>query len=318
MAKSTEEQLLKLLSGPDVRTKQYVQTYKEKQKYPGIIWGIPDIDDIVLPMRPGDMVGVVARPGHAKTALLAWYARKEAIRLMNEGAENQGVFVISWETSSEEYNAYMISGPTMPVDALARGTVPYGAVVKKATEAARLPIYYIGRSQYNAGFKTPNMTLDVIEDLIELTYEKYEVRPTLLILDYLQIIPITGLTNKTEIVETTTPWVKRMAQTIGSPAIVAAQAARRVDDYDMKIPHKDDCQHSSAIEQVADKLFGLWRPALTEKLDAEPIEIAPGRFAMIDDKRLLVMRMLKQRDADGVHTWALNFDMATRTLDVYR
>lgn len=313
-----EEDLLLLLSGPDVRTKQYVQTYKEKQKHPGLMWGVPEIDDVVLPMRPGDMVGVVARPGHAKTALLAWWARKEAERLMKEGREDQAVFVISWETGSEEYNAYMISDDTMPVDALARGTVPYADVVRKATSVAKLPLYFVGRSQYNAGFKTPNMTLDTIEDLIELAYEKYQVRPSLLVIDYLQIIPVLGTHNRMEQVEEATPWVKRMAQTIGAPSIVAAQAARRVDDYDMKIPHKDDCQHSSAIEQAADKLFGLWRTSLTEKFGAEPIEISPGRFVSPDDKYLVVMRMLKQRDADGVFTWPLWFDMASRKLDIYR
>ena len=184
----TREDIEKLIAGPDLRAKQFAQVYKQKMANPGITWGIAEIDHIVLPMRPGDMVAVVARPGHAKTAILSWKARKEAQRILDEGLENCGVFVCSWETTSEEYNAYMLSDEVATVERLARATVPYGDMIRLATENAKLPIYFIGRSQFNAGFKTPQMTLDVVESAIETIYEQYEVRPTLLVFDYLQII----------------------------------------------------------------------------------------------------------------------------------
>ncbi len=308
----------KLIAGPDLRTKQFAQVYKQKMAHPGITWGMPSIDDIVLPMRPGDMVVIVARPGHGKTAILSWKARKEAQRILDEGLEKRGVFVCSWETTAEEYNAYMLSNETATVDRIARATVPYGEMIRLATENAKLPIYFIGRSQFNAGFKTPQMTLDIVESAIEIIYEQYEVRPTMLILDYLQIIPIPGITRKTEQVELVTPWIKRLAQTVAAPALVSAQAARRVDTYDIKIPHKDDCQHSSAIEQVADKIFGLWRPYVTEDFDTEPIEIYPGQHVDPMNENLLIFKMLKQRDAKGVHTWALDFDMKSRKMGIFR
>ena len=314
----SKEDIERLIAGPDMRAKQFAQVYKQKLAFPGITWGIPEIDRVVLPMRPGDLVAIVARPGHAKTAMLSWKARKEANRILDEGLENSGVFVCSWETTSEEYNAYMLSDEVATVDRIARATVPYGEMVRRATENARLPIYFIGRSQFNAGFKTPQMTLDVIESAIETVYEQYNVHPTMLVFDYLQIIPIPGITNKTEQVELSTPWVKRLAQTVAAPAFVAVQAGRRVDSYDIKIPHKDDAQHSSAIEQVSDKMFGQWRPSITEEFGAEPIEIYPGKFVDPTMPNLLIFKMLKQRDADGVHTWALDFDMRSRKLELYR
>jgi len=314
----SSDDISRLISGPDLRAKQFSQVYKQKMKHPGITWGIPEIDNVVLPMRPGDMVTIIARPGHAKTALLSWKGREEAHRILDEGLENKGVFVCSWETTSEEYAAYMLSDEIATVDRIARAKVPYGDMVRRATANAKLPIYFIGRSQFNAGFKTPQMTLDVVTDAIETIYEQYNVHPTMLIFDYLQIIPVPGVTYKTEQVEIATPWLKRLAQTVAAPALVAAQAGRRVDTYDVKIPHKDDCQHSSSIEQVTDKLFGAWRPSITEELNAEPIEVSPGKFVDPGNKNLLILKMLKQRDADGVHTWALDFNMRSRTMGMFR
>ena len=314
----TREDIEKLVAGPDLRAKQFAQVYKKKQANPGLSWGIPEIDKVVLPMRPGDMVSIIARPGHAKTAMLAWKTRQEANRILSEGIENAGVIVCSWETTNEEYVAYMLSDEIATVDRIARATVPYGDMVRRATENARLPIYFIGRSQFNAGFKTPRMTLDVVENAIELLYEQYNVRPTLLVMDYLQIIPVPGVTNKTEQVETTTPWVKQMAMTIMAPVLIAAQAGRQVDSYDIKIPHSDDCQHSSAIEQASDKLFGQWRPSITEEPGSDPIEVYPGKFVDPANKNLLIFKMLKQRDSDGVFTWALDFDMRSRSMGIFR
>lgn len=316
--KYDRETLELLVSGPDVRAQQYVAAYKKKLTHAGLSWGIPEIDDKVLPMRPGDLVGIVARPGHAKTAMLAWHAKREAYRLLSEGKENSGVFVCSWETTAEEYEAYMISDQDITISRLARGMVPEGDVTRTVAQKAKLPIYFIGRSQAHAGFKTPNMTMDVVENLLDLIYTMYDVKPTLILFDYLQIIPVDGVTNKTEQVEVVTPWVKRMAQTVDAPAFVAAQAARKVDTYKWKIPEKDDCQHSSVIEQVADKLFGLWRTCLTEPREAEPLEIYPGKFVDPTDKNLVVMKMLKQRDEEGVWLWPLSFNMPTRTLGVFR
>ena len=68
--------------------------------------------------------------------------------------------------------------------------------------------------------------------------------------------------------------------------------------------------HNSQAEQHSDKLFGLWRPALTEELkpgEQPPlIEIDGSQYEA--NERLLVLRMLKQRGDSGRHTFALHME----------
>ena len=98
---------------------------------------------------------------------------------------------------------------------------------------------------------------------------------------------------------------KELAKRFGCPILVGAQAKRDVDERKNKIPSAGDCQWASAIEQVADKLFGLWRPILTEeegaivgKLNGSPVLATPT---------LLVAKLLKQRFGPAGQVFNLYF-----------
>jgi len=49
---------------------EYLQWAEVIQSDPGIQFGISCIDKLVIPMRPGDLVSIIARPGHGKTSLM--------------------------------------------------------------------------------------------------------------------------------------------------------------------------------------------------------------------------------------------------------
>ena len=69
-----------------------------------------------------------------------------------------------------------------------------------------------------------------------------------------------------------------------------------------------DAQWASSIEQTADKIFSLWRPARTEPM-GKMIETESGQRLEVTETLLLV-RMLKQRMDRARFTWKMHFDPA--------
>jgi replicative DNA helicase len=296
-----------LVNPPDEMAAGYAQWYKNLRSNEGITWGIPSVDKHVIPMRPGDLVGLVGRPGHGKSSLMAYLARAEAKRIQARGAVGKEVVVyVTWESSAEEIETFFMSDGEFSATDIAWGRVPYETVMAKLLKRPQFPVWVIGHAIAKAGQPTPRMTLPAVLECVEYMQRDYGVKPVLALFDYLQLIPVARAADRVAQVLEAPPLIKELAQRIGTPAVCGVQAARDVDDRKVKIPQKRDCQWGSSIEQAADKLFGLWRPYLTEPHDAPPIEIVPGQFAEIKPE-LLIMQMLKQRMDEGRYTWGLHF-----------
>jgi len=290
----------------------YADWYKNILTQPGIPWGIPAIDEYVIPMRPGDLVGLVARPGHGKSSLLAYLGRSEARRIIERNAlGNEVVVYVTWESSAEEVETFFLSDGKWSASDIAWGRVPYEEVAKKLVKRAGFPLWTIGHSIARAGQPMPRMTLPAVLEAIEFMERDYGVKPVLLLFDYLQLIPVPNAQSRMEQVLEAPPLIKELALRVGAPAVCGVQAARQVDERQFKVPQPQDCQWGSSIEQAADKLFGLWRPIRTEPVGAAPIEIEfsdERRTAVLDiTDTLLIMQMLKQRGDSGRHTWGLQF-----------
>jgi len=301
-----------LVNSPAELSAAYATWYKRILSEPGIPWGIPVIDEAVIPMRPGDLVGLVARPGHGKSSLMAYLGRTEARRIIERNAVGKEVVVyVTWESSAEEIETFFLSDGKWSASDVAWGRVPYEEVAKKLVKRAGFPLWTIGHSIAKAGQPTPRMTLPAVLSAIETMQEDYGVKPVLLLFDYLQLIPIEGARGRVESVMEAPPLIKELAMRIGAPAVCGVQASRQVDERAFKVPQAHDCQWGSSIEQAADKLFGLWRPIRTEPVGAEPIEIEysdEGRTAVLDiTEKLLIMQLLKQRGDAGRKTWGLQF-----------
>lgn len=295
-----------LLNTPGQLATNYVKWAERIHEHPGITWGIPAIDRRVIPMRPGDLVGLVGRPGAGKSCLLAYLAKREAANIIGRKAVKREVVVYAtWESSAEEIENFWMSSGEYSASDVAWGRVPLDVIRSKMAKRASMPIFTIGYSIANAGKLQPRMTLPAVLGAIETMERDYSLKPTLLLFDYLQLIPIAGARNRVEQVLEAPPRIKELALRVGAPAVCGIQASRDVDRRRDKIPEPDDCQWGSSIEQAADKLFGLWRPIKTEGRDAEPIEFR-GKLLPITEN-LFFLRMIKQRWEQGRHTWALYF-----------
>ena len=301
-----------LVNSPAELSAAYADWYKRALSEPGVQWGIPIIDRYVIPMRPGDLVGLVARPGHGKSSLMAYLARAEAKRIIERGRVGEEVVVyVTWESSAEEIETFFLSDGQWSASDIAWGRVPYAEVAKRLVKRAQFPVWTIGHSIARAGMPMPRMTLPAVLGAIESMQEDYGVKPVLLLFDYLQLIPVGNARNRVEQVLEAPPLIKELAMRVGVPAVCGVQASRQVDERKFKVPQPYDCQWGSSIEQASDKLFGLWRPIRTEPPGAEPIEIEfteDNRTAILDiTDTLLIMQLLKQRGDAGRKTWGLHF-----------
>ena len=293
------------LHSPADSSQSYVNVVEQRQGSTGITYGCV-MDKQVIPLKKGDLMAVVARPGHGKSSWMAYMAKRTALDISRRKADDEVVLYVSWEQTIEEIEAFFQSSTTYSSTDVAWGRVPMDEVRRGAIPRAGLPIWMVGLSQRHEGISRPRMYIEYIYAAIEEARETYGKNVVLACLDYVQIIPTRKSVGRMEQVDEAVNGVKELAMHVGTPVIVGVQASRRVDSYDTKIPAMSDAQWSSAIEQVADKQIALWRPIKSISPDESPYIDLNG-VSYKNDSSLLIIRLLKQRFETGAGTWAVNF-----------
>ena len=303
------------LHPPAQSTTRYVQWYEKLLTTPGINYGFA-MDKKVIPLHPGDLMAVVARPGHGKSSWMAYMARRTANRIIESGQDNKCVIYVSWEQPIEELEAFFQSGEAYTSTDLAWGRVDLDLVKARSIKRINLPIWMIGYSIGDADQKKPPMTIEMVYDTIRAIRYEYGLEPELICLDYLQIIPITGKRiERTEQVTEATINSKHLAKEIGVPIIAGVQASRQADKHKTTPPALDEAQHSSAIEQTADKQISLLRASKAVDV-GEWMEINGTQYEVTDN--LTLVKLLKQRFDSGSGIWPINFEVQSLTIMDYR
>ena len=303
-----------LVHTPSELAVSYVQFAESIIAGDGIPMGIPTVDKRVIPMRPGNLVVLTARPGHGKTSMMAMMAKHEADRIVARGAaDRECVVYITWEQAAEELEAFFQSGKQYSVSDFAWGRVDIDLIREQSVKRAGVPIWIIGHGIGRAGQGAPRMFPDVVMDAIESMQEDFGIRPTLLCFDYMQLIPIREADRRVDQVTEAPVRVKEVAERVGAVAVVGAQARQEVDERNDKVPGPQDAQWASAIHQTADKHFALMRPILYYEPDT--IIKLEGQSPLKVTENLFVLRMLKQRFESGRYTWLLHFDPAYLQLE---
>lgn len=296
-----------LIHSPSELATEYVVWAERIQAHPGIPFDIPTIDKVVIPMRPGDLTTLIARPGHCKSSLMAYMARTEAERIVMRGAKDEVVVYVTWESSAEELCSLFASNEDISASDVAWGRADLEELKRQALNQVSIPIWVIGHGIGRAGQKMPRMYPDVILGAIESMKKDFGVQPSLLLFDYIQLIPIQNARDRVQQVSEIPARIKELALRVGAPAVAGAQARREVDDRAVKIPNLRDAQWGSAVEQASDKVFGLSRPIL---YTPENYMLEFSEFSVVVTENLLIVRLLKQRGGQGRATFATYFDPA--------
>ena len=221
----------------------------------GIPTGLRELDRLTAGWQQGDLNIIAARPSVGKTAFALHLA-------LAAGRAGKHVLVNSLEMQGERLGDRWLCAQAANVDAghLKTGLLDAGER-QQALEAARLlsalPVYVDDN---------PKMSMDHIRSSALL--QKSKGRCDLLIIDYLQLCEMkSGQKNRNreqEVAEASRK-AKLIAKELDIPVILLCQLNRECEMRADKRPALSDLRESGAIEQDADMVMLLCRPALYGK-----------------------------------------------------
>jgi len=211
----------------------------------GFQCGFPTVDNIVS-FVPTDLFILAARPGQGKSAVaINW--------MLNFAAQKIPTAFISLEMSWEQLIQRAESVLTdIDHTRLSKNQLTFQEqenLTEKHHHLSKLPIYISDLARAN---------IESIRAKISLYANKYGVK--IVFIDYLQLLKGKGK-DRYEQVSDVSMALKSIAKEFNVCIIALAQLSREVEKRDSKIPQLSDLKESGQIEQDADVVMFLMRPA---------------------------------------------------------
>jgi replicative DNA helicase len=284
----------------------------------GLSIGINRVDDYLIPPRPGELVVVLARPGHGKSSLMAHYARRMSEKAAKEGPGVGYPIIVTAEMAIEDYQLRQLSTATgISTARMRRGldidTESWAAIKESAAKlSVETPTVFIGHSLDRSKTR-PVLTIENVWRSIEYLHERHKVLPSVICIDYLQRMKLDKLGrdrrgDMSEVVEK----CKDMAIAFSVPVLLGSQAGRGVEERMPPIPALHDGKETGNIEETPDCVLGLFRPiSVFPEGKVIPKSTENG---LVCTPQLFYLKILKQRGAEAGRGFWLSFDMATSSL----
>jgi replicative DNA helicase len=279
----------------------------------GIRSGIADLDKVLLPFRPGELISVLGYTSNYKSGFMNWLS-KQALKTISQDDVESLVVRVTWEQSVEEDTLSWLAGEAdLSITRMARGLIDepeFQRLQMSSIKRSATPMWIIGHSQQENKDRRrarPRMTMtDIANGLAmiangEIDNTKHNFK--MIVLDYLQRIRSDaddGDSKREQMMEAVNR-AKDCAIAFACPVVLGVQIGRQILDRDDKSPRIDDGQETSNIEQSSDKMFGVWYPIKTEEPGKE---IAGVKVT----KNLLIASLLKQKMGEAPATFALYVD----------
>lgn len=211
-----------------------------------ISWGFSDFDRIFHPMMPGELIIIAARPSMGKTTLSDQVALVNAMQLHRDTA------IFSLEVTVEQKPrkfAQIISGHSWR--RLPRAHKQDKEEFLRALHEIRIC------KQLHCYYREQN--IDGICARIRVLHQQGKLR--LAIVDYLQLVEMGVEGNRNDSVGYGTRKLKLLALELGIPIIVLSQL-NRANEREGREPRLSDLRDSGNIEQDADRVLFIDRPAV--------------------------------------------------------
>lgn len=246
----------------------------------GITSGLQRLDALTGGWRGGQLIVLAGRPGMGKSAAMLHFARTAAVA-------GVPVCVFSAEMPNTQLAGRMLVGGS----GVNSGSFRVGSVdadgwhelEKAAADLSAMPIYLNDRA---------NITMGAIRSQCKAMHRRG--RCGMVIIDYLQLLDTATLnansTREREIAAASRS-AKLLAKEIDAPVILLSQLSRKVEDRADKTPMLSDLRESGAIEQDADMVLFLDRPAMYGRA-----EIDAGRYGTISAEGVGLLHIAKNRE----------------------
>lgn len=246
----------------------------------GIPTGLQRLDALTGGWRGGQLIVLAGRPGTGKSAIMLHFARTAAVAGVS-------VCVYSAEMPNTQLSGRMLVGGSgiNPGDFRTGdvGTDDWRKLEQAAADLSSLPVYLYDR---------PNVTINTIRSQCKAMARRGKCG--MVIIDYLQLLDTTSRnTNSTREREiaATSRSAKLLAKELDVPVILLSQLSRKIEERADKTPLLSDLRESGAIEQDADMVLFLDRPAMygMQTIDT-------NRYGLISSEGVGVLHISKNRE----------------------
>lgn len=211
-------------------------------------------DNLIGPMRPGDLIVGAGRPGMGKSALAV------TVSLGVAGA-GHGVLFVSLEMKAQQLAERMAAdlcfdGGSVPYSAIRDGDLSDDNLRRVRAAKDRLdamPLAIVDRS---------GLRLGDLRRLVRRWGRRFKAQGTrldLIVVDYLQLVRAEGKLSPYEAVSEVSRSLKEIAKDADCPVLALAQLSREVEKRADKRPQLSDLRESGQIEQDADSVLFLLR-----------------------------------------------------------
>ena len=219
----------------------------------GITSGYGCLDRLTSGFKKGELIYLAARPSVGKTAL--------GLNMCYNAALNsrKPVGIFELEMRSETlFERILASRSNVPLDHIQKGFLNNDERLKiqeASREIAQVPLYI----DDNSG--------STIDDIITKTRKLKNENPdlALIMVDYIGIISDSKYMNKNDsrqnVVSSYSRKLKELASELNIAVLCLSQLTRKVDERDDKKPQLSDLRESGSLEQDADQVILIYRPA---------------------------------------------------------
>jgi len=220
----------------------------------GLTSGFIDLDAQLNGFQGSELIILAARPSMGKTALVCNIAEAVA-------DANKGCLIFSLEMSKLELAERLlcirakVNGHNLRAGTL--DDVAYEALINASSELSRMPMFLDDQ---------PSRTIGQISAVSRRVQRRFGLE--IIIIDYLQLIePEDRMAPREQQIAQITRRLKALSKELNVPVIALAQLNRGVEMREDKRPRLADLRESGAIEQDADVVMFLHRPAAYDPED---------------------------------------------------
>lgn len=220
-----------------------------------------------LPVKRGEIITVLGRPGNGKTGFMLRWARKRAADLVSRGIMDSNVIYVSLEQLVEELRLFQVAAEEeFSASDMADAKLSdeqWEMIGKRVKSLQTVPLWFVGKSMRR---RKDKMKLD--EQALRAALESIEVwqgdniktQIDSVFIDYLQRFRSDGK-EWVQFYGDLVNGLKDMAGDFATRFVVGVQARREVDERSVPIPQMEDGQWTSSIEQQSDGMISVTRPS---------------------------------------------------------
>ncbi len=214
---------------------------KMQSKERGVLTGFPDLDAMTLGLQKGELTIIAGRPSMGKTSLMTQI-------ILNI---DKPIVVASLEMSKQLLGERLIS----QVSGVGLHTIKSARMRSVDKVRARNALEKISKREIHFLGKFP------LEDP-HLESTLAEVAPACVFIDFLQLMRLSdGFMSTEREISLIITQLKELAIKLDIPLVVLSQLNRLLEQRESHVPYLSDLRGSGSLEQTADIVMLLHRPA---------------------------------------------------------